>query len=171
MLHFCLFGGHGGSMAPGRRLYITLFGACELKRPTLARMIMEARENGKDFDPQRGCFFLTIFGGSGIKAPTMAEEYADMRDLLRSGAITHTDWERHASHLGSPPRIGSFTLFGAFDGDVLPTEEEELDAIAIQQQLGDLSDRIGRDLMLAIGRPSSQRFQAVRRATSNAAVA
>jgi hypothetical protein len=166
MIHFAIFGGQSGPISPDRKVYVTLFGGCELKRPTIARQLLEAKAGGIPLTETRFHYFITIFGGTEIRAPTLAEEYCDLHAALRSGQLSIDEWDRAVAQLGgsSATRYGSFTAFGGFEADKLPSEDDELDGIALSHHLGQMSEDTGRLLMLAIGQPSAQRPSAVRRA-------
>lgn len=171
MISFCMFGAQGGQFSPDKRVYITVFGSCELKRPTIARRVVEGKDHDSTRDKPRTQYFVTIFGTTELKTPTLAEEYIDLQDALRSGMITMDDWDRAVTRFGGLDRwrSASFTLFGSFGGDELPSEEEELDALALNRHLGHIPDEAGKLLILAMGQSGSQRPAAVRQALATAA--
>ena len=164
MIHLCMFGGHGGELSPGKRLYLTAFGGAELKRPTIARQIIEQRRGGA-VQP-RSVFCITLFGATTIQAPTLAEEYLDLQDALRGGLFSLEDWDRAIAALGAANnlRIGSFTVFGGFDGAAVPDEDAELERLAVARQTGRISDDASHHLTLAIGEAGAHRPAAVRQA-------
>jgi hypothetical protein len=95
MVQVTIFGGHDGRLRYDKWLYITLFGGCELVRPTVARQILMSRQAASPERPkQRKPFFLTLFGGAEITSPTLAEEFIDLRELISSGLLTLSDWDR-----------------------------------------------------------------------------
>ncbi|MFO0840607.1 MAG: hypothetical protein U1D55_19025 [Phycisphaerae bacterium] len=168
MINFCIFGAQEGELSLGKKLYVTVFGACEFKRPTLARQLIEARQRGTPDSPFRGQFFLTIFGASEISCPTLAEEFIELQDAIRGGALTWRDWDQAVAKasLNASSRTSSFTVFGAFDAAGLPSEDQELDALALHQHLGRIPDAASKMLMLAVGQGGAQRPAAVRQAAS-----
>jgi hypothetical protein len=173
MLHFCIFGAHEGELSSDKRVYITICGGCELKRPTLARQLIEQRERGSKADPGRWRFFFTLFGATELKAPTLAEEFIDLQDALRAELLTVDEWDRGIARLRTMEGLSaaSFTVCGGFSTNELPTEDEELDRLALNKHLGNISDSAGRALMLAVGHDGSQRPTAVRRAVAEQAAA
>lgn len=166
MIHLCLFGAHGGELSLDKRVYITIFGCCELKRPTIARQIIEMRQRSSTGKPAPFRFFMTLFGSTEVKAPTLCEEYLDLQDGLRAGLLTLEEWDRAVAQVGvaSSLRVSSFTLFGAFGSNELPSEDEELDRLALNNHLGHIPENAGRALMMAVGQDGSQRPAAVRQA-------
>ncbi|MCG3128637.1 MAG: hypothetical protein CHACPFDD_03526 [Phycisphaerae bacterium] len=170
MIHFCIFGGHEGMVSSDNRFYVTIFGGSELRVPTVARQIIEARRGERSEKPSRRCIFITIFGGTSLRAPTLAEEYLELNDALRSGAITLSDWDLAVGRLGARQsiRYGSFTFCGGFEGNELPSEEEELDGLALNQHLGQIPESIGKLLMLGVGQKGVSRPAIVRQAIASA---
>lgn len=165
MFQFCMFGGHEGPLAnEPRKIYVTLFGGSELRVGTLASQIAAARNGGFD----RRYFFFTMFGGASLKLPTLADEYNDLLDALRTGVLNLDEWDRIAGHIAAYNRIyiGSFTLFGGFDGAELPGEDEEIDRLALCFQLGQINDAARKVLMSGIGQSGPQRAAVVRQAVS-----
>lgn len=169
MLQFCMFGGHSGTIRPDRaKLYVTLFGSCELRLATMAQLAVANRQR-RDVDPgiayatRRQPFFLTIFGGTEISRPTLVEEYLELQEVLRSGLLDTRSWESEVREaaLNFSSQIGSFTLFGSFEPSKLPTENEELDRLALSHNLGQLGDLPRKLLLLAIGQDGVQRVSAV----------
>jgi len=43
MIQFCIMSGYEGRVRPERKVYVTLMGACDLKRSTVARQILAQR--------------------------------------------------------------------------------------------------------------------------------
>ena len=166
MVQITVFSGHEGRLGSNKKLYRTIMGGCTLVRPTIARQIIatwDARRDGRINRP--GPFFLTIFGGLDIKCPTLAEEFVDLRDMLNSSTLRLEDWDKDAALVGlSDATTASFTLFGGFDENKLPSENEEVDSLAIQRHIGNISEESGNILQLAIGRSEAERRAAVRRA-------
>jgi hypothetical protein len=166
MAHFSMFGGNNGQLAPGRDFYITIFGGCDLKRPTAASHIVELRGQPAYARDRSQGIFCTLCGGTTLTYPTLAEEYLALRDALRSGTITLEDWDRSLARPGGvgPLRAMSLTLFGSFDGEVVPREEKELDDLSLQRHLGQIPEAAVQLLMLAVGQIGLQRLTAVRQA-------
>lgn len=166
MIHITVFSGHDGQLQPDKRFYLTLFGGCDLTRPTVARQLLHERQvaqSGRPTTPPP--FFLTIFGGVDIKYPTLTEEFLDLREMLNSGLLTMEDWDRSMAQLGrSSTNVASFTLFGGFGECELPSEEEEVDSLAVQRHLGNISESAGKVLQFGIGQRGSERVAALRRA-------
>ncbi|TWT40372.1 hypothetical protein RAS1_40800 [Phycisphaerae bacterium RAS1] len=170
MINLCIFGGHGGQLGSTKRIFVTVFGGCELKRPTLARQIIDMKRAGVENLRPKTYFFLTLFGGTSIKSPTLAEEYIALQDALRAGLLTTAEWDRAVGHIAALDgfEAASLTLFGGFDTNELPTEDEELDALAVQRQIGNIPSSVTDTLMLAIGQGGAQRPAVIRRATGAA---
>jgi hypothetical protein len=168
MINFCIFGGHEAQLSPEKRLYVTIFGGCEVKRTTAVRQIVEYREVARNGRPPTACFVLTIFGGTEIAAPTLADEYLDLLEAVRSGSLTFDEWDRampRIARLG--PHVASFTLFGGMSADQLPSEDQELDGIALQRHLGTIPPDAAQILTLAVGTAGAQRLAAVRQAVAH----
>ncbi len=170
MIHFCIFGGHEGELSPEKRVYICIFGGSELRLPTIARQVVDQhrRVQGVERSPSQ-CFFLTVFGGTTLKAPTLVEEYVDLLNAQRSGAIPPREWDTALAQLaaGRGLTTSSFTLFGGFESCELPSEDKELNDLALQRQLGQIPEPAVNSLMLAIGQGGPQRFAAVRNAVNS----
>ena len=60
--------------------------------------------------------------------------------------------------------IRPFTLMGGFSEMVLPSEEEEIEGLAVQRHLGNISDSAGEVLQYGIGRKDVERRATLRRA-------
>ena len=166
MIRFTIFSGYEGRLRLDGMFYLTLFGGCELVRPTIARHAMVRKELEQDRRAVRQRpFFLTIFGGASIKLPSLTEEFLDLRESLSSHALAMGDWERSVTDLSrSDSLFGSFTLFGGFVEEDLPSETEEIEAIALHRHLGNLSDTAGQLLQYGIGQHDTERYTTVRRA-------
>ncbi len=166
MIQFCIMAGHEGRLRPEKKFYVTLMGAQEMTRPTLAKQILEHRQREKEGNvtvPRH--YFLTIMGATEIKAPTLAEEFLDMRELIHQGVLTIEEWDRWLPRLGrTDPSIASFTLMGAFSEWSLPPESTEIDSIALQRHLGNIPDHAGELLQMGIGQRDSERWAVLRRA-------
>ncbi len=173
MIHFCIFGAHEGELSPDKRVYVTIFGGCDLKRPTIARQIIELRRRGNSAEAAPLRVFITLFGATELKAPTLCEEYLDLQDGLRAGLLTLEEWDRAVAQVGvaSSLRVSSFTMFGGFGSNELPSEDEELDRIALNNHLGQIPETAGKALMMAVGQDGSQRPAAVRQAIAVAQTA
>lgn len=164
MIQVTIFSGHDGRLRFDKFLYLTLFGACEMTRPTVARQLLASRKNKGDGSAvARMPFFLTIFGAAFIKSPTLVEEFVELREMLAAGLLTMDDWDRAMGDM-SDGSVASFTLFGGFDECELPSMDEEVDSLAVQRHLGAISESAGQMLQYAIGQKGSERRSAVRRA-------
>jgi hypothetical protein len=166
MAHFAMFGGNSGQLGPGGDFYITVFGGSDLTRPPVAGQIVELRHQRKTERDHSQYVFCTLFGGTTLSWPTLAEEYLALHDALRAGTITLEDWDRFVAEPGGPGplRTTCLTLFGSFEGNVLPREEKELDDLSLQRHLGHIPEAAVQLLMLAIGQAGGPRLAAVRHA-------
>ena len=166
MIQFCIMSGYDGRVRPERKVYVTLMGACDLKRSTVARQILAQRlqeREGKTHPPRQ--FFLTIMGATEITCPTLAEEFIDLREMMSSGALSMDDWDRAMADLGrSDVSIASFTLMGGFSESELPSENEEIESLAVQRHLGTISDSAGQVLQFGVGRHDAERRATLRQA-------
>lgn len=166
MIQFCIMGGHEGLLRPDRKIYFTLMGGCELKRPTVARQILARRQNeaaGLPKAPKQ--FFITIMGGVDINCPTLAEEFIDLREMIQSRVLSMDDWDQAVADLTrGETSISSFTLMGGFSEYSLPSEDQEIESLAVQRHLGNISDRAGEVLQYGIGQRDSERRATLRRA-------
>ncbi len=166
MIQVCIMGGHEGLIRPEKKVYLTLFGRCDLKRPTVARQILARRRQERDgaTHPPR-LFFLTICGDVDINYPTLAEEFLDLRQMLDAGALSMDDWDRAMADLGqSDVTVASFTLMGAMSECELPSENDEIESLALQRHLGNISDSAGQILQYGIGQADAERRATIRRA-------
>lgn len=167
MIQATIFAGHDGRLRYDKWFYLTLFGGCDLFRPTMARQLLSQRQAQQQNQPvhRRKPFFLTIFGGVSIKSPTLAEEFIDLREMVNSGLLSLDEWDRSLVLLEeSEGGIASLTLFGGFDECELPSENEEVDSLAVQRHLGNISDSASQTLQYGIGQHGSERTATVRRA-------
>jgi len=166
MIHFCIMSGYEGLIRPERKIYFTLMGGCDLRRPTVARQILAQRQNaaqGLPIAPRQ--FFFTIMGGVDIQCPTLAEEFIDLREMIQSHALSMNDWDQAIADLSkTDASIGSFTLMGGFSESTLPSEDKEIESLAVQRHLGNISDRAGEVLQYGIGQRDSERRATLRRA-------
>lgn len=167
MFHLCLFGGQSGQLADDKRVYVTILGGCSLRWPTFARQISELRQRGAP-NAATPYFFVTLLGSTDVAAPTLAEEYVDLQNALRAGQLTLDDWDRSVAHVGSFRSSGSLTLFAGFDGDCLPSEDQELEDLALNRHLGYIPDAAAELLIRAIGQRGASRAAAVRQAVAAA---
>jgi hypothetical protein len=170
MIQFCIMSGLEARIRPEPKIYVTLMGGCELKRETLARQILAQRQRkreGKEGPPRQ--FFLTIMGATEITCPTLAEEFLDLQQLIRTGELSVADWDRALADLGRlDVSIASFTLMGAFCECELPSETQEIDSLALQRHLGNISTDAGEVLQHGIGQRDAERYSVVRRALQTA---
>ncbi|MFH0982142.1 MAG: hypothetical protein V2A79_11445 [Planctomycetota bacterium] len=159
MLQWCMFGGYEGLLGPERKVYFTMFGGCELRRPTVARQLLAMRRMHTAVPDVGKRVVITIFGSTAIKCPTLAEEFIDLREAVRSKAVGIVQWDASMSDLDrwQNATMLSFTLFGSFEETALPSEDEEVEALALQRHLGNIDEPSGRVLELGIGQSGSQR--------------
>jgi len=163
----CIFGGHEGELGPEQRVYFTMFGGCELRRPTLGRQLLaryESDRNGRP--PRRPQVIVTLFGGTELTHPTLAEEFLDLNEVLSKGTIPRVDCDRYFAELdqGHIVDVTTITLFGSFEGTSVPKENAEVDALALHRHLGNISDRSGEVLQLGIGLTGAERRAVLRQA-------
>jgi len=185
MLKVTIFGGHNGRLGHEGQVYLTIFGACELVRPTIAWQLIsqrhEEQRGPKETAPSdswqhrlglnrgRGSrskpFFFTIFGGTELKSPTLAEEFMDLREAIQNGLLTLDDVGRSLADLThAEPSIGSFTIFAGFDECMLPKEDAEVDSLAVHRHIGNVSERAGGVLQMGIGQRAGERRATIRQA-------
>ncbi len=166
MIHLTIFGAHEGRLQPDKLIYVTLFGGCEVVRPTLARQLLAKRQAERDKRPTgRRPVFLTVFGASAIKSPTLAEEFIDSREMINSGLLAMADWERSMVELGrGDGAVASLTIFGGFGECEIPSEDEEVDSLAVQRHLGNISACASETLQYGIGQHGVERCATIRRA-------
>jgi len=169
MLHLTVFSGYEGPLDPGRSFHATLFAGSQITRPPLARHLVTSRRQvgiGVSYTH----LFVTLFGGVDIFWPSLAEEYLALRDAVRAGELTLAEWDRQAAQPDgqSALRVLSFTLFGQFNGNRVPSEDKELDDLTIQRHLGQVPEAAVQSLMLAIGQTGVARLAAGRQAVAMA---
>lgn len=171
MVQVTIFSGYDGPFRQDKLFYITLFAGCDLMRPTIARQTLTRKQAGQDNrTPPRKPFFLTIFGSVDIKVPTLAEEFMDLHQMISAGALTMADWEHSMTEFAqSEHSVSSFTLFGGFNECKLPSENQEIDSLALHSHLGNISQSAGQILQYAIGQPEVERTATIRRAVQSAA--
>jgi hypothetical protein len=165
MPHFSIFG--GCDVQPDREgaVYITIFAGTNLLRPPTAQLVVEQRETPEPVTEGQH-YFLTIFGGAVIRWPTLTREFIALTELLRSGRLTIDDWDRYAAIADTPRgmRIHTLNLFGAFNGQEIPSENAEIDDLTLQRHLGYVSEAAAEMIMPAIGQTGGSRLTAVRQA-------
>ena len=166
MIQVTVFSAHEGRLRHGTQFYLTMFGACELVRPTVAhRMLAKAEQKRGGRPLEQTPFFLTIFGAAEIKCPTLAEEFIDLRELLNTEGARFANWETAITTVSrGDGAVASFTLFGGFDECALPSENEEVDALALNRHLGNISDSAGQILQRGIGQRDVERYATIRQA-------
>ncbi len=173
MLKVTIFAGHDGQFPMDRCVYLTLFGGCDLNRPTIARQILARRQAEQDRRDRPVAtapawskpIFITIFGGVDINAPTLAAEFLDLREMLDSGLLTMADWDRAMADLASANTgVIAFTIFAGFGECELPSEDAEVDSLAVQRHLGNIPETASQVLQYGIGQQDSERRATVRRA-------
>ena len=173
MLKVTIFAGHDGQLPMDRCVYLTLFGGCDLTRPTIARQILARRQAEQQRRNQPATtapgwskpVFITIFGGVDINAPTLAAEFIDLREMLESGLLTLADWDRAMADLaGTDSGVIAFTIFAGFGECELPSEDAEVDSLAVQRHLGNIPESASQVLQYGIGQKDSERRATVRRA-------
>jgi hypothetical protein len=166
MFHITIMSGYEGVIRAERKVYFTLFGGADFRRATVARQLLAWRQprekEGGRTTPRQ--FFLTICGGVEIKVPTLAEEFLDLRQLIDSGSLSMSDWDRAMAELGTDVSISSFTLMGGMEEGTLPSESEEIEALALQRHLGNISEPASQVLQFGIGQRDAERRATVRRA-------
>ncbi len=170
MFHFCMFGGHEGELSGDQEVFVTMFGACELRKPTIAKQLMEHRTRTNAGLPRRKHFFVTLFGATELKSPTLAEEFLSMQEAIRSGALSVGDWDSALAHLSSGDgyQYGSFTFMAGMSSSELPDENEEIEGLAINRHLGHIDNEAGQTLEMGVGRGGAQRASVVRQALASA---
>jgi len=171
MFQVCVFGSYDGRLRANKRVFFTLFGECVLRRPTLARQLVTGRSAQPGQAPARPHHLvITLMGSTKVKAPTLAEEFLDLREGLRGGVITLPMWDRLVADLARDDGEAflSLTLFASFEEASLPTENEEVDALALQRHLGNISDSALQILQLGVGQDDVHRRAVLRQAIAAA---
>jgi len=167
MLQFCMFGSYEGRLRANKRVFFTMFGACVLRRPTLARRLLTERAQHASGAPtHQRHVMITLFGATEIKAPTLAEEFLDLQEAVRSGALAREAWDQFAGDLArsDDETVFSLTLFAGFEEAALPNEDEEVDSLALQRHLGNINDSAVQILQLAVGQDEAHRRAVLRQA-------
>jgi hypothetical protein len=143
-----------------------MFGGCELRRPTLARQLLAAGRAGAGPLQIGRRVVITLFGATEIKSPTLAEEFIDLREAVQSNALDIRQWDSYLAELDrwQNSALVSFTMFGAFEETTLPSEDDEIEGLALQRHLGNISDSSGRVLELGIGQGGAQRRSVIHQA-------
>ncbi len=170
MVHLCVFSGQVTRLGSGRKLYVTIFGNCTLRAPTLAQQVADVRQRGVAADRTGANYFVTFFGATSLTQPTLAQEYLELQERLRSGLLNLTDWDRIAAQLSSLAQwsAGSLTLFGQFHAEELPSEDQELEDLAQARQMGQIPDDAIDLLMQGVGLRGPGRTALVRQAIATA---
>ena len=159
-----ILSGGEGQFLYERRVYLTLLGNCTLAGPTFAQRILATRK-ASDGQTLEQPHFVTILGAVSIKCPTVAEEYIHARELLSNGSLTLAEWDRVAGNMEATDIAPSgVTLLGGFNANELPTENEEVDALAMHRHVGNISPEAFEVLKLGIGQRFAQRRATIRRA-------
>lgn len=143
MVHFTIFGGSEVTLGSGGKCIVTLFGGTDVRKPTLAKRLMQEKHllsshqaaPGKDLKNvdkvlmflggnypagqpgsrrSRSNFILTICGGVEIKPPSIAEEFMDMRELMSSGLISEAEWDQLVGRLYQMGEMDSISSFTLF---------------------------------------------------------
>jgi hypothetical protein len=167
MLQFSMFGGYEGPLSAEKRCYLTVFGACELYAPTLARQLIAARSGNVN---QPKCIFITLFGATEIKVPTLTEEFLDLREAIQNKALDLNQWDFYMAELDRwrSSSFMSVTLFAGFSETELPTEDEEIESLALQRHFGNISEDSGRILEMGIGQGGVKRRSIIQQAIATA---
>lgn len=158
--------GHEGQLRSEKKFYLTLMGQCTLVRPTIAQMIMDqrGRERNSNQSPAPK-FFLTIMGNTELTCPTLTQEYLDLREMIDSGSFSLHNWEQTLIELTNVDHaIASFTLMGQFDESGLPSENDEVDGLALHRHLGNLCEESLNILQSGVGLGGAERRTIIYRA-------
>lgn len=149
MIHFTIFGGTDTELTANLRVCLTVFGATEIRRPTLAKQILNAKRRsrsetyGGKFALRKRCLAVTFFGGTTIHCPTLAEEFLDLKALLAAETITPQEWDRAVSRLSEEEGGVEFitlTVFAGF-GVEFPSKSDEIARIEKQGEVGLITQR------------------------------
>lgn len=170
MLQCCIFGGYEGALGPERRCYLTLFGGCTLHRPTLARQMITARQSDRRRVHASRVIFFTMFGTTEIKCPTLAEEFIDLREAVASGTLDLNQWDSYVVELENwqSSSFMSFTLFASLAESALPSDNDEVESLALQRHLGNINGDGGRILEMGVGQSGAQRRAVILQAVQSA---
>lgn len=174
MIHFTAFGATEAEISPNGFTALTVFGAAEFRRATLAQRIMHRRrEKGKKrswWDRWLGrdrSMVITVFGGTEITCPTIMEEYAAVRSLVESQAISKEEclaWiENVADGDDMSADLSRVTLFGVCTYEP-PTVKAERKALDAAEGAGIITAGTRQELSQAIGCPSGSAAGVVARA-------
>src|SRR5262249_10332061 len=162
MFHLTLFGGGAGELPVSDFISVTVFGGTELRRPTLARRLLHLKSM-RQAAPSiwRRVFqidkniIVTLFGGTEILTPTVLEEYADLRRVLASGALTSDECRQLLNELARDGEgqdlYSAVTLFGGCSVE-RPSEDEERKALQLGLRTGLITERERETLDGAVGR-------------------
>lgn len=165
MIQFCIMGGQEAVIQPETKIYFTLMGGCDLRRETLARRLLAQRQRKKEGRSIPRQFFITIMGATEVTCPTLADEFIDLQQLLRSGQLTLDDWDRAIGELSQlDVSIGSFTLMGGFSECEIPSESQEIESLALQRHMGNITREASDVLQHGIGKRNGERHATLRRA-------
>lgn len=166
MLQFCMFGGYEGVLGAQRRCFVTLFGGCVLKAPTLARQLVAANRGEIRSQQQSRQVFITLFGATEIKLPTLAEEFIDLREAVQAGALDINRWSEYVNELDHVHANGffTFTLFGGLSEMELPSEDEEVESLALHRHFGNIGEDSGRVLEMGVGQNGVNRRTVIQQA-------
>ncbi len=182
MFHFTIFGGSEVTINGGGQLILTLCGGTDIRRPTLAKQIMQEKHRlmteqtvrpqgdepsdvqgmlhffdrralGSHRPRRRSTFVLTICGGVEIKPPSIAEEFMEMRELVASGLITEEEWDQLIGRLYQFGEL-EVSSFTLMGGmeEVSLSEAEELRKIQGANELGLISEDEQTALRSVVGR-------------------
>jgi len=158
-------GGQESVIQPVSKVYITFMGGSEFRRETLARRLLSQRQRLREGRTIPRQFFLTVMGGTDISSPTLAEEFIDLQQMIRAGELTMADWDRAIGELGRlDVNIGSFTFMGGFSECELPSETAEIDSLALQRHMGNITREASDVLQHGIGKRDGERHATLRRA-------
>lgn len=166
MLQLCAFAGYEGPLTSEKKIYFTIFGGCKLHAPTLARQMISAHRAGQGQAPTARVIFITFFGGTEIQCPTLAEEFVDLREAMQGGVLDATRWDAYLAELdqwSSAARM-SLTLFGSFEEAHLPTEDQEVEGLALQHHFGKIDADSRRILEAGVGMAGSHRRSIIQQA-------
>ncbi len=156
-------------MAPSGLTALTLFGATELRRPTLAAEILHLRA---EREQRRGLWSrllgqnhnlaLTFFGATVLVAPTLVEEYQAMTGLLRSGLLTPGESQALIDQLSSQQfersQCRMLTVFGTCTRRT-PSAGRERKALEAAEKAGTLGNDVRTALEDLIAAPPSARLR------------
>ena len=145
MFHFTIFGASEVTLSGQGQCIVTLFGGTEVRKPTLAKRLMQERhalsnrKSDPDYNPnnvdkvlnvlqgntptglprtekRHRTFLLTIFGAVELRPPSIAEEFMDMRELVSSGLIDVDEWDQLVGRLYQMDDLDSVSSFTLFGG-------------------------------------------------------